>query len=189
VSEAGRERDQGAAGYPAFDPARTPGFSEALSLNPWLTHPAAAMAAATAMSFSLASQMTDAFFGALQGAMETANRFSAAEDRQPKAEPAEKPPVVAAAEAKTVAPKRTARAKPTSKATKTSGRAQASGDLRKIAGLGPRLEKRLQDMGVTRLEQIAGWTEADIARIEMELGFDGRIGRDDWVGKAKALLN
>ena len=30
-------------------------------------------------------------------------------------------------------------------------------------------------------------TEADVARIDAELGFDGRIGRDDWVGQAKLL--
>lgn len=67
--------------------------------------------------------------------------------------------------------------------------AQAQGDdLTRIKGLGPKLAATLGELGVTRFEQIAAWSDADIARIDSQLGrFQGRIGRDDWVGQARLL--
>ena len=61
-------------------------------------------------------------------------------------------------------------------------------DLKQISGIGPKLEGILKDMGVTSLAQVAAWVDKDIARFDKELGFEGRIKRDDWVGQAKALL-
>lgn len=61
-------------------------------------------------------------------------------------------------------------------------------DLTRIKGLGPKLAKLLADLGVTRFEQIAAWSAADIARIDSHLGrFQGRIERDNWVEQAKFL--
>lgn len=61
-------------------------------------------------------------------------------------------------------------------------------DLRKIKGVGPKLVTLLQALGVTRYAQIAAWTDADIARIDGQLGnFTGRITRDNWVEQAKLL--
>jgi large subunit ribosomal protein L21 len=57
-----------------------------------------------------------------------------------------------------------------------------------ISGVGPALEKKLAAAGVTSLTQIANFTAADIARVDAELSFKGRIERDDWVGQAKELL-
>ncbi|WP_342366848.1 hypothetical protein [Qipengyuania flava] len=43
-------------------------------------------------------------------------------------------------------------------------------------------------MGVTSFAQIAAWDEAEIDRIDAQLGrFQGRIRRDDWVGQASLL--
>lgn len=66
---------------------------------------------------------------------------------------------------------------------------QASGDdLTRIKGLGPKLAATLRDLGVTRFAQIAAWNEADIARIDAQLGrFQGRIERDNWVEQARFL--
>lgn len=61
-------------------------------------------------------------------------------------------------------------------------------DLKRISGVGPKLEQVLNGRGIHRFADIAAWSGADIERIDVELGFDGRIGRDDWVGQAKALL-
>lgn len=61
-------------------------------------------------------------------------------------------------------------------------------DLKRISGIGPKLEQVLNGRGVKRFADIAAWSDADIERIDAELGFDGRIRRDDWVGQAKALL-
>jgi predicted flap endonuclease-1-like 5' DNA nuclease len=61
-------------------------------------------------------------------------------------------------------------------------------DLTRIKGLGPKLAATLGGLGVTRFDQIAGWTDADIDRIDAQLGrFQGRIRRDDWVEQARLL--
>ena len=61
-------------------------------------------------------------------------------------------------------------------------------DLTRMKGLGPKLRDRLAELGVTRFDQIAGWDDADIDRVDAELGaFAGRIRRDDWVEQARFL--
>ena len=66
--------------------------------------------------------------------------------------------------------------------------ASEADDLRRIKGVGPKLVAVLHGLGVTRYSQIAAWTDADIARIDTQLGtFAGRIGRDSWVEQAKFL--
>ena len=46
----------------------------------------------------------------------------------------------------------------------------------------------LAEQGVTRFEQIAAWTDEDVARVDATLGrFAGRIERDQWVEQAKLL--
>ena len=61
-------------------------------------------------------------------------------------------------------------------------------DLKRIKGLGPKLVALLAEQGITRFEQIAAWTDADIERIDATLGrFSGRITRDKWVEQAKLL--
>lgn len=61
-------------------------------------------------------------------------------------------------------------------------------DLRRIKGVGPKLVTILADQGVTRFEQIAAWTDADVERVDATLGrFSGRITRDQWVEQAKLL--
>ncbi|GHC96052.1 hypothetical protein [Novosphingobium pokkalii] len=61
-------------------------------------------------------------------------------------------------------------------------------DLTRIKGLGPKLKTLLASLGVTRFDQIAGWSEEDVARIDAQLGaFAGRPTRDNWVEQAKLL--
>lgn len=61
-------------------------------------------------------------------------------------------------------------------------------DLSVMKGVGPKLVARLAALGVTRFDQIAAWSEADIDRIDGELGnFAGRIRRDDWTEQARLL--
>lgn len=66
-------------------------------------------------------------------------------------------------------------------------RARAADDLKAIGGIGPKLEAVLNGFGIRTYAQIAALTDEDIARIEGDLGFKGRIGRDDWIGQAKVL--
>ncbi len=61
-------------------------------------------------------------------------------------------------------------------------------DLTRIKGLGPKLADQLRALGVTRLDQIAAWDDAEIDRIDARLGrFQGRIRRDDWPAQARLL--
>jgi NADH-quinone oxidoreductase subunit E len=60
-------------------------------------------------------------------------------------------------------------------------------DLKKIKGVGPKLESVLNELGVFHFDQIAAWTESDIAWIDDRLKFKGRIERDGWIDQAKTL--
>lgn len=80
-------------------------------------------------------------------------------------------------------------AKPADKAEKAAPAAQegADDDLTQLGGVGPVMAEKLHKAGATSLSQIAGWSEEDVARIDEELDFKGRIQRDDWVGQARKL--
>lgn len=60
-------------------------------------------------------------------------------------------------------------------------------DLKLISGVGPKLEEKLNSVGIYKFEQIAAWTEANIAEFDELLSFKGRIERDEWVTKAREL--
>ncbi|WP_424940951.1 50S ribosomal protein L21 [Aliiroseovarius sp. S253] len=72
------------------------------------------------------------------------------------------------------------------KAAKAEAPAGAD-DLKKLSGVGPALEKKLLENGVTTFAQIAAWGEADIAEFDEKLSFKGRIEREGWVEQAKEL--
>lgn len=61
-------------------------------------------------------------------------------------------------------------------------------ELTRLKGIGSKLAVRLNELGIARIEQIAAWDEADIDRIDAQLGrFQGRVRRDDWVEQARLL--
>ncbi len=61
-------------------------------------------------------------------------------------------------------------------------------NLKKIKGIGPKLEQMLHGMGVFHFDQIAIWTDRELAWIDDNLeGFKGRASRDEWVAQAKDL--
>jgi predicted flap endonuclease-1-like 5' DNA nuclease len=62
-------------------------------------------------------------------------------------------------------------------------------DLKQIKGIGPVLERTLNELGVTTFKQLAGFTQHDIEKVSAAIdAFPGRIERDDWVGKAQELM-
>ena len=87
------------------------------------------------------------------------------------------------AEKKAAAPKAEAKAEAPKKAAKAEG----ADDLKELSGVGPALEKKLLEAGVTSFAQIAAWTEADIAEMDEKLSFKGRIEREGWVEQAKEM--
>lgn len=61
-------------------------------------------------------------------------------------------------------------------------------DLKLIKGIGPALEKLLNEVGVWHYDQIASWKARDIAAVDSKMPtFKGRITRDEWVKQARAL--
>ncbi|MDJ0933310.1 50S ribosomal protein L21 [Breoghania sp.] len=74
--------------------------------------------------------------------------------------------------------------------TEAAAAAEVAGgadDLKKLTGLGPAIEKKLNAAGVTTYAQIASMTADDVARVEEEAGLKGRFERDNWVEQAKEL--
>lgn len=100
----------------------------------------------------------------------------------PATPPAASPVAESAASVSPPAPTAPAAAEP------TPAPAAAADNLQLLKGVGPKLAALLNSLGVTRFDQIAGWTDADIAAIDPQLGtFQGRITRDNWVDQAGYL--
>ena len=66
--------------------------------------------------------------------------------------------------------------------------AAGADDLKALSGVGPALEKKLHENGVTTFAQIAAWSAEDIAAMDDKLSFKGRIDREGWVAQAQAKL-
>ncbi|WP_292288409.1 50S ribosomal protein L21 [Marivita sp.] len=67
--------------------------------------------------------------------------------------------------------------------------AAGSDDLKLLSGVGPALEKKLHEAGVTSFAQIAAWTDADVEEFGEKLSFKGRIEREGWIEQAKELAS
>ena len=104
---------------------------------------------------------------------------SAAEAKPKKARAAKPAPKKAEAKAEP------AKKKPAARPKKAA--AAGTDDLKRLSGVGPALEKKLHEAGVTTFAQIANWTKADIEAMDEKLAFKGRIEREGWVEQAKKL--
>jgi len=58
-------------------------------------------------------------------------------------------------------------------------------DLKKISGVGPALEEKLNGFGIYTFAQIAEWSQENINTFDDLLSFKGRIERDNWIDQAK----
>lgn len=128
-----------------------------------------------------------------------------AEAPAPEVPVSEPEPEVEAAEAPVEAPKPAAAPAPAPVATPdpapaaepgegvrpeglTEAREGGPDDLKKIKGVGPKLEQLLHSMGYFHFDQIAAWTETEVAWVDQNLkGFKGRVTRDEWVSQARLL--
>ena len=80
-----------------------------------------------------------------------------------------------------------ARKKP---ATLKAARKSGADDLKRIKGVGPKLEKLLNSLGFFHFDQVASWSETEMAWVDQNLeGFKGRATRDNWVAQAKELMS
>jgi NADH-quinone oxidoreductase subunit E len=180
-----------------------------------LLSPSSAFAAASALSLEWASHYTGLMMGMLRGSLDLAKDYNAALEEslrgrikadiagKSKPKPAEPPPVKVAKvrfKPNEDLVKKTAVARPAKadkavgagsgvqkKAVPKAGAPATGDDLKRISGIGPKLEKMLQDKGLCRFSDIASLTEDGARKLDAELGLGGRILKDGWVGAAKAL--
>jgi len=61
-------------------------------------------------------------------------------------------------------------------------------DLTKIKGIDAAMAGRLSQIGCIRYEQIANFSDDDIANVDEALSLDGAIEKNDWVGQAQRLM-
>ncbi|MEO0385119.1 MAG: NADH:quinone oxidoreductase [Pseudomonadota bacterium] len=118
---------------------------------------------------------------------------------KPVAKAVAKPTVKAAAKPatrKAVAPKATPAVTAAAKAApkvddRPSGLDAPKGgkadDLKRISGVGPKLESVLNDLGIYHFDQVAGWTKKESDWVDTYLRFKGRIARDGWIAQAKTF--
>ena len=109
---------------------------------------------------------------------------------KPKAEakPAMKPAVAKVA-AKPVVPTVAKVKKPDGPLRLSAPRKGKADDLKEIEGIGPALEKMCHSLGFYHFDQIAGWSDADVAWIDANMKtFKGRIARDKWIAQSKIIV-
>lgn len=117
----------------------------------------------------------------VQEAKARSNGKPSADGNAPNATPRATP------EAKAPAAKVAAAAGRKPKALKAARKGKAD-DLKLILGVGPKLEALCHQLGFFHFDQIAAWTEEEIAWVDENLeGFKGRVSRDRWVAQARVL--
>jgi molybdopterin-containing oxidoreductase family membrane subunit len=67
---------------------------------------------------------------------------------------------------------------------------QTKDDLKKISGVGPKLEEKLHKLGIYTFEQVSKMTDSEYDMLDRIIDeFPGRAKRDDWAGQASKLKN
>lgn len=173
-----------------------------------MAHPMAGAAAFGALGLGLASQAFGLWLGALEGVAEASRTLLTTlpdVDQRPDRRPEPAPrPARKAAKLELVVSKPAAEAEPAVE-EKAAARPSAPvaravpakpegiekpavpDDLKAVAGVGPKLEKVLNGLGIWTYGQIAALDGPQITWLDEHLGFSGRIVRDDWIGQATAL--
>ncbi len=100
----------------------------------------------------------------------------------PKAEKKAAAPKAKAAAPKAEAVAESAGTKPANLLSEARG--GKADDLKKISGVGPKLEGLLHENGVFHFDQVAAWNADEIAYMDDQLSFKGRIERDNWIEQA-----
>ena len=66
---------------------------------------------------------------------------------------------------------------------------QTADDLKKISGVGPKMEEVLNSIGIYSFVQVSKMTKKEYDLLDSITGsFPGRAERDDWSGQAKKLI-
>lgn len=71
----------------------------------------------------------------------------------------------------------------------TAPRGGRADNLKEIEGIGPALEKLCNELGFYHFDQIASWSQAEVAWVDQNMKtFKGRIIRDKWVAQARLIM-
>ena len=170
--------DQSTSASGATDTA-APG-SGATGMNKPTSSPASAAASAAATATSDTPAAAPAVAKAAKPAAKTTAAKAAPATPKAAKAPAAKAVKAPAAKAASVA----ADGKP---ATLTAARASGADDLKLLKGVGPALEKTLNELGFYHFDQVAAWRKAEVEWVDSRLRFKGRIVRDEWIKQAKTL--
>ncbi|MBV9079047.1 MAG: 30S ribosomal protein S2 [Methylobacteriaceae bacterium] len=100
----------------------------------------------------------------------------------------EAPAAPAASEEPTEASAPAAPAEPTEAFEILAAPRGAPDDLTKLTGVGPQLATKLNDAGIFHFWQIGAMSPDDVAKLDQDLKLNGRIGRDNWISQARALI-
>jgi large subunit ribosomal protein L21 len=123
-----------------------------------------------------------------QGAKPSKAAKPKAEARAAEPQPAEPKPAEAAEAKRAAEVAKAASTETGAKPAKAAPGEIDASNLSLISGIGPTIEKKLRGAGITSWNDIAAWSEADIARWDEELSLRGRATREEWVQQAKELL-
>jgi predicted flap endonuclease-1-like 5' DNA nuclease len=119
----------------------------------------------------------------------SAGRSKAKVDAKPKTVATVKSKAAAKPKAEGSTKPKGTKAKPTGLIRLTAARDGKADDLQEIEGIGPALEKLVNSLGFYHFDQIAGWTDTDVALVDAEMkNFKGRIARDKWVEQARIIV-
>src|SRR5689334_1432142 len=64
----------------------------------------------------------------------------------------------------------------------------APDDFTKLNGVGPQLEKKLNEAGIFHYWQLAAMQPGDVAQLDKDLKLNGRLDRDGWMDQARAMI-
>lgn len=62
-------------------------------------------------------------------------------------------------------------------------------DLKRIKGVGVKIESALNELGIYTFAQIASWGREEVQWVDEHLVFKGRIDREEWIEQAKILAD
>lgn len=162
-----------------------------------MAHPAAGLAAASALGFGMAGHAFGVWMGTVAGVAEVSQRLCeqfedevaprTVKSGSPRSERVQKKAVMEPAEAGFATEPASGGVPEPARQPKAAQRPEQPDDLKKISGIGPKLEAVLNGLGIWTYAQVAAWTAAEVAWIDDYLSFKGRVGRDGWIKQAKAL--
>lgn len=170
MTKAGKETDQHTKTEAVAD------ASLAASSARLMSEQAMAMTMMTAVGMSIATQFAGAFMGAFADALEKTGNRKASQPSESKVDVAAPVQATAPVKDKVVPLKVVKKVQP-----------EQADDFKKISGIGPRLAKALNARGIATFADLAALDGDALAKIDAELGLEGRAVRDDWSGQAKTL--